>query len=765
MSRIQCTPDLQPTDITGLSVWNPNTREFEFRPGPIFANVLVVDEVNRALPKAQSALLEGMAEHQVTVDGVTHPLPDPFLVIATENTIEQEGTFPLPEAQLDRFLVRTSLGYPSLDEELADRRRAAARASARRPAPGRRRRRARRRLRRGRGDLHRPAAEAVGASSSSAARERRVVEIGASVRGSLALERMARARALVEGRDYVVAEDIERLFAPVVGHRLILSADALIGSDASDERRCSTAILAACLERVPRPEPDWEAGATPEGHEPGGASARSPSSRAGGSSAFASASIEARGAGQGDEVAGTRPYRPGDRRTWIDWAASARLSAARGTRRVRRPRVLRRHRAAGRARRRPAAADGALRAAAARGSTRPAATEAAVRVDRPARPRRPAASSPTSTSARSRPRWLSPGPPLTRARARRRGQRRRLSGRRAPALDGSLARARPACLELPRRNVRFRRLRLHRRRLPTALAQAARAPLGRHARRRPGPDVGAVVPGRRRRPPARPRPDDGRRRRDRDQRTRGARTGGGERAPARSGCSTASRGSGSTRSCSEAASRRRSPTRFERWASGGGACGGGAREARCSWRSCGARAWRSPTGGAGGGADDHRDGRSGEPALRRPVRRTSSRRRSTGARRQRADRRRRRALHARRARRSIARSVVGRRRPHHRDRDDRLPRRPPAWPASAALPSPCRRPASSPAARSPSRRASRSRVGLARRRRGRQGGRAGVPPAGRASRGRRSGVSPVARGGARSRCSASASSSPVARSC
>src|SRR4029079_15519419 len=107
VSRIQCTPDLQPTDITGLSVWNPNTREFEFRPGPIFAGSLVVDEVNRALPKAQSALLGAMAEHQVTVDGVAHILPDPFFVVATENTIEQEGTFPLPEAQLDRFLIRT----------------------------------------------------------------------------------------------------------------------------------------------------------------------------------------------------------------------------------------------------------------------------------------------------------------------------------------------------------------------------------------------------------------------------------------------------------------------------------------------------------------------------------------------------------------------------------------------------------------------------------------------------------------------------------
>ena len=119
VGRIQCTPDLQPTDITGLSVWDPVDRTFEFQPGPIFVNVLVVDEINRALPKAQSALLEGMAERQVTVDGVTHPLADPFLLIATENAIEQEGTFPLPEAQLDRFIVRSSLGYPSLEDELA----------------------------------------------------------------------------------------------------------------------------------------------------------------------------------------------------------------------------------------------------------------------------------------------------------------------------------------------------------------------------------------------------------------------------------------------------------------------------------------------------------------------------------------------------------------------------------------------------------------------------------------------------------------------
>src|SRR5215212_9988198 len=118
-ARIQCTPDLQPTDVTGLSVFNQRERDFEFRAGPIFANVVLVDEINRAMPKTQSALLEAMAEGQVTVDGITHALPAPFLLLATENPIEQEGTFPLPEAQLDRFFLRTALGYPDLDQELA----------------------------------------------------------------------------------------------------------------------------------------------------------------------------------------------------------------------------------------------------------------------------------------------------------------------------------------------------------------------------------------------------------------------------------------------------------------------------------------------------------------------------------------------------------------------------------------------------------------------------------------------------------------------
>ncbi|TML12414.1 MAG: AAA family ATPase, partial [Actinobacteria bacterium] len=116
-SRIQCTPDLQPTDVTGLSVFNQKDRDFEFRPGPIFANVVLVDEINRAMPKTQSALLEAMAEQQVTVDGETRVLPDPFFLLATDNPIEYEGTFPLPEAQLDRFLLRTALGYPDADDE------------------------------------------------------------------------------------------------------------------------------------------------------------------------------------------------------------------------------------------------------------------------------------------------------------------------------------------------------------------------------------------------------------------------------------------------------------------------------------------------------------------------------------------------------------------------------------------------------------------------------------------------------------------------
>ena len=199
-SRIQCTPDLQPTDVTGLSVYDQQTRDFEFRPGPVFANVVLVDEINRAMPKTQSALLEAMAERQVTVDGVTRPLPEPFLLLATENPIEYEGTFPLPEAQLDRFFVKTALGYPSLEDELQivldQRRGIRSRSAARRDA--RRGRAARRRVE----DVYVDDLLRAGSSSSCARRATlEMCALGASVRGTLALERAARAWALLDGRD------------------------------------------------------------------------------------------------------------------------------------------------------------------------------------------------------------------------------------------------------------------------------------------------------------------------------------------------------------------------------------------------------------------------------------------------------------------------------------------------------------------------------------------------------------------------------------
>src|SRR5438445_1848705 len=207
-SRVQCTPDLQPTDVTGLSIFNQQTREFEFRPGPIFANIVLVDEINRAMPKTQSALLEAMAERQVTVDGVTRRLPDPFLVIATENPIEQEGTFPLPEAQLDRFALRAELGYPGGSEEVeivrAQRHgHPLGELEALVEADGVR-------------ALHTAVEEVYvdellltwAIDLVRATREVEGVAVGASVRGSLALERTARAWALVEGRDHVVPEDV-----------------------------------------------------------------------------------------------------------------------------------------------------------------------------------------------------------------------------------------------------------------------------------------------------------------------------------------------------------------------------------------------------------------------------------------------------------------------------------------------------------------------------------------------------------------------------
>jgi MoxR-like ATPase len=253
-SRIQCTPDLQPADVTGLSIYNQRERDFEFRPGPIFANVVLVDEVNRAMPKTQSALLEAMAEHQVTVDGQTRVLPDPFLLIATENPIEYEGTFPLPEAQLDRFFLKTALGYPSSDEELqiVEEQRHGHPLRRLQPVISVE-------------DVHemREAVTAVYVDPIlrrwivdlvRSTRDLEEVAVGASVRGSLALERAARAWALLDRRAYVVPEDIERLFAPVLLHRIVFRPTFLAEARRIGWVAAVAGIAEKCFAAAPRPE-------------------------------------------------------------------------------------------------------------------------------------------------------------------------------------------------------------------------------------------------------------------------------------------------------------------------------------------------------------------------------------------------------------------------------------------------------------------------------------------------------------------------------
>ena len=224
--RIQFTPDLLPSDVAGISVYNQATGEFQFRPGPIMAQVVLADEINRATPKTQSALLEAMEELQVTVDGVTHHLEHPFVVIATQNPIEYEGTFPLPEAQLDRFLMRISLGYPDFEEELAvieqqeqehpiDSLEAVANPK---DVIG---------LQQAAKDVYvdRAVREYI-VNLTGATRNHRDVALGASPRASLGLFRAARAMALVLDRDYVIPDDIKMLAAPVTAHRIILSPSA-----------------------------------------------------------------------------------------------------------------------------------------------------------------------------------------------------------------------------------------------------------------------------------------------------------------------------------------------------------------------------------------------------------------------------------------------------------------------------------------------------------------------------------------------------------
>jgi MoxR-like ATPase len=252
-SRIQCTPDLQPTDVTGLSVFDQKERDFEFRPGPIFANVVLVDEINRAMPKTQSALLEAMAEQQVTVDGVTRRLPDPFLLLATENPIEYEGTFPLPEAQLDRFFLKTALGYPGIDDEvkILEEQRFGHPLKWLEPVVSVD----------GVNDL-RHAVQHVYVDKLlmnwivelvRATRELDLVAVGSSVRGSLALERAARAWALLNGRDYVTPDDIERLFEPVLLHRLVFRPTFLAEARTAGWAAARDRFRQTCLERAPCP--------------------------------------------------------------------------------------------------------------------------------------------------------------------------------------------------------------------------------------------------------------------------------------------------------------------------------------------------------------------------------------------------------------------------------------------------------------------------------------------------------------------------------
>jgi MoxR-like ATPase len=257
-ARIQCTPDLQPTDVTGLSVFNQRERDFEFRPGPVFANVLLVDEVNRAMPKTQSALLEAMAEQQTTIDGVTRKLPDPFLVLATENPIEQEGTFPLPEAQLDRFFLRTALGYPGEDDEvsiveeqlrqhpLAKLRAVVTLEDANA-------------LRLAVHDVYiDPVIRRWTIQLVRATRAAEGVAIGASVRGSLALERAARAWALLHGRDYATPVDAERLFLPVVMHRIVFTPSFVATAREIGWEEAADRFREQCLTLAPRPGEELE---------------------------------------------------------------------------------------------------------------------------------------------------------------------------------------------------------------------------------------------------------------------------------------------------------------------------------------------------------------------------------------------------------------------------------------------------------------------------------------------------------------------------
>jgi MoxR-like ATPase len=224
--RLQCTPDLLPNDITGVSVFNQQSSQFEFRPGPVFVSILLADEINRATPRTQAALLEAMQERQVTVDGVTHPLPTPFLVLATQNPIEYEGTFPLPEAQLDRFLIRLSLGYPSVEDEIQILRNLKKQhpiETVDQIADGLELLSLYDTV----SDVHVDASlENYIMAVVNATRSHPDLALGASPRGSLALYKTAQALAALRKRDYVIPDDVKALVPLALAHRLILKPES-----------------------------------------------------------------------------------------------------------------------------------------------------------------------------------------------------------------------------------------------------------------------------------------------------------------------------------------------------------------------------------------------------------------------------------------------------------------------------------------------------------------------------------------------------------
>ena len=248
MSRIQFTPDLMPADVTGSSIWDPSQRDFEFRAGPIFANLVLGDEINRAPPKTQAAMLEAMAERQVSIDGTTHQLPRPFLVMATQNPVEFEGTYPLPEAQLDRFLVRANVGYPDADSEREILRRRIARHTdntqlgvvvdhatlvAMQQVVER---------------VH-VSEPVIGYAVDlvDATRHDPQLQTGASPRGSLALVKLARARAAMDGRNFVTPDDVQSIAIPALAHRVILRPELWVRGVTGDE------VIARLLDTVSTP--------------------------------------------------------------------------------------------------------------------------------------------------------------------------------------------------------------------------------------------------------------------------------------------------------------------------------------------------------------------------------------------------------------------------------------------------------------------------------------------------------------------------------